>query len=463
MHRLALYNSVARDAAGYHAVATKFPPLGLQVLAAGVPAGWEVRLFDESLGPNGLEAALRRGAVDLLAATCFTSGAPRAYEVARAAREAGVPSVMGGVHATFCAEEAGAHFDSIALGECDAVWPEILTDAAAGRLRPRYHGSLVDLGATFGRARQDLVAENGRYNTSCIQTARGCPVGCRFCSVTNYNGHRIRHRDPAAVLDEWNAIRSTSAFVVDDNFFGVGPRDLEAAKALLELLIRKGRRRPWFSQTTLQMGLDAESLRLAHRAGCAAMLVGFESFSPEVLRGMHKGINRLHVSRYRELVEGFHRAGIAVIGGFVIGADGDGPGTAPATAAEADRIGIDFIQMTQMTPLPGTPLFDELRTAGRLLTSNYPADWERHSFTETVFRPRDMTAEELDRSIFETRKRRYWRAGLWPIRVAETAWKTRSLLTTIWSASAHAAYARLARVIYEAGRARFEPSGAPAR
>lgn len=263
------------------------------------------------------------------------------------------------------------------------------------------------------------------------------------------------------MIDEWNAVGTRSVFVVDDNFFGVGPKDAEGAKLLLERLIRKGRRRPWFSQTTLNMGLDREALRLAHRAGCVAMLIGFESFSPEALKAHHKGINRLHVSRYAELVRAFHEEGLAVIGAFIVGVDGDGPGTALATATTADSIGIDFIQMTNMTPLPGTPLFDDLERSGRLVTGNYPADWVRHSFVETVFRPRDMTPEELDRSIYETRTARWWRNFFWPWRVLETAWKTRSFLTTLWSISAHRAYARIAEVIYRTGRARFGTPPAP--
>ena len=227
---------------------------------------------------------------------------------------------------------------------------------------------------------------------------------------------------------------------------------------LIVFLLGGGGGRPWFSQTTLNMGLDREGLRLAHRAGCTAMLIGFESFSEEALKKHHKGINRLHLSKYKELVDAFHTEGIAVIGAFVVGVDGDGPETALSTATTADEIGIDFIQMTNMTPLPGTPLFDEMKRDGRLRTGDYPADWERHSFIETVFHPSAMTAEELDRSIYETRTKRYWRALLWPIRVVETAWKTRSLLTTLWSISAHAAYARIATAIYRMGRARFGPA-----
>ena len=175
--------------------------------------------------------------------------------------------------------------------------------------------------------------------------------------------------------------------MVDDNFFGVGPEHADWAKDLLRAIIKRGKKRLWFSQTTINMGDDPEGLRLAYKAGCRGMLVGFETFNPENLKDYHKGINRKNLDRYKELVDGFHQAGISVFGAFIIGADDDTPETVADTAAKAVQLGIDTIQITNLTPLPGTQMYDRMMAEGRIFATNYPEDWERYTFIETVFKP----------------------------------------------------------------------------
>ncbi|MFN0137730.1 MAG: B12-binding domain-containing radical SAM protein [Phycisphaerae bacterium] len=460
--RIALINPISRRSQGYHTVGTMIPQLGLQVLAELVPAGHKVDIIDEVFGSHDTEELIAKGRYDLVGITGYSSGATRAYEIAATCRRLGVRSIMGGPHASACPDEAGRNVDSVAIGECDEIWPEVIREVAeTGNLQPRYRGKLSDLEAGgWGRANQTMNPINGKYDVSAIQTSRGCPVGCEYCSVTEFNGAPIRRRRIPDIVKEWNELPKGFAFVVDDNFFGVGPKHAEWAKDLLRALIRHGKRRLWFSQTTINMGEDAEGLQLAYRAGCRGMLVGFETFNAETLKDYHKGINRNNLKRYQELVDGFHKAGVAVFGGFIIGADQDTPETVSETALQAVKLGLDIIQITNLTPLPGTKMYDRYKSTGRLLAENYPEDWERYTFTETVYKPANMTPRELDEAIYELRHmaaRENWVIK----RAIRTLIRTRSITTALFVLGMNQGWKRMAKVQAPSDAQRFGFQPAP--
>ncbi len=444
--RIALVNPITRRSQGYHTIGSFIPQLGLQVLARLVPDGHDVDIVDEVFGPKYTDDVVAGGRYDLVGITSYSSGATRAYEIAEACRKRGVKTVMGGPHAWACPDEVQEHVDSVAVGECDEIWPRIVRDAAAGELQPRYTGRLSNLEQTgFGRAAQTLAPVNGRYDVSAIQTSRGCPVGCEYCSVTRFNGAPIRRRDIADIIEEWNETPRKFIFVVDDNFFGVGPKHAEWAKELLRGILKHGKKRMWMSQTTINMGDDQEGMRLAYKAGCRGMLVGFETFNAESLKEYHKGINRKNLDRYPELVNGFHKAGIAIFGGFIIGSDLDTPETVADTALAAVKLGVDIIQVTNLTPLPGTEMFERYKSEGRLLATDYPKDWERYTFTETVYRPKAMTAAELDEAIYELRHAAAKQN--WVIKRAfRTLLRTRSLTTASFVLGMNRGWKRMAKI-----------------
>ncbi|GMU21553.1 MAG: hypothetical protein AMXMBFR13_16460 [Phycisphaerae bacterium] len=453
--RIALINPIARRCQGYHTIGSKIPQLGLQVLAQLTPEPHSVEIIDEIFGFDVSDRELRRERFDLVGVTSYSSGATRAYEIAEQCRRAAIPTIMGGPHASAMPEEAAKYFDSVAIGECDAIWPGIVADAAAGRLQPRYTGSLAEISTPgVGRARQRLQPINGTYDVSSIQTSRGCPVGCEYCSVTNFNGAPIRRRSIDDIIEEWNTTPKRFIFVTDDNFFGVGPRHAEWAKELLREIIKRGKKRLWFSQTTINMGEDAEGLQLAYKAGCRGMLVGFETFNLDSLQDYHKGINRNNLSRYRQLVDGFHQAGISVFGGFIIGADQDDEETVAETAIQAVKLGIDTIQITNLTPLPGTKMYDRFMAEGRIFATNYPQDWERYTFVETVYHPRKMSAEKLDEVIYELRHAAASTSWVW-LRTLRTLWMTRSLTSALFIHGMNTGWKRMARLQLPKDEARF--------
>lgn len=444
--KIALVNPVARRNQGYHTIGSYIPMLGLQVLSRLTPAEHQVDIIDEIFGPECTNQRIRRGNYDLVGITGFTSGATRAYEIAALCRREGLPTIYGGPHASACPQEAAQYMDSVAIGECDDIWTDILRDAAEGKMQKQYRApGLPKLDRPgVGTAAQTKDPINGQYSVACIQTSRGCPVGCEYCSVTKFNGPQIRRRRINDIVAEWNGINKPFVFVVDDNFFGVGDKHAIWAKQLLQHLAVRGKPHFWFSQTTINMGDDPEGLRLAYRAGCRGMLVGFETFNEKNLNEWHKGINKKNLHRYKDLCDGFHRHGISLFGGFIIGADADDMNTVAATSMQATQLGVDIIQITNLTPLPGTKLFDRYQRDGRLYHTNFPEDWEKYTFTETVYQPKGMTAEQLDHAVWEIRHLAGTEPWVWK-RTLKTLWKTRSLSTALFVHGMNMGWKRMAK------------------
>jgi hypothetical protein len=175
------------------------------------------------------------------------------------------------------------------------------------------------------------------------------------------------------------------------------------------------------------------------------MLVGFETFNADNLKDYHKGINRKNLERYQTLVRGFQREGVSVFGGFIIGADADDENTVAATALQAVQVGIDTIQITNLTPLPGTKMYDRYMKEGRIFATNYPHDWERYTFVETVYHPKNMSAAKLDEAIYELRHIAARENWVWK-RTARTLWRTRSLTTALFIHGMNVGWKRMAKV-----------------
>lgn len=447
MH-IALINPIARNTHGYHTIGTKIPPLGLQVLSNLTPKEHTVEIIDEIFGTEETEKFITERGYDLVGLTAYTSSAPRAYELAKFCKSHGITVIMGGPHAWAVPDEAAEYFDSVVVGECDSFWKDILADVEKGQLKKRYEGRFCDMSQGFGRADQTKQAINGKYNVAAIQTSRGCPMGCDFCSVTEFNGRDIRRRPIDEIVEEWNTINKPFVFVVDDNFYGVSEKQADEAREILKAIIKNGKKHHWFSQTSLNMGGNVEDLKLAHKSGCVSMLVGIESFNEETLKAWGKGVNRKLLSEYKTYVDGFHKAGVSVIGCFVIGAEGDTPDTAADTLVKAVELGVDIIQITNLTPLPGTKMFDRMLENGEIFATNFPIDWERYTFIETVYNPKKMTPRELDECMYEIRRLATSRKWVWK-RTWATFKRTKSIMTTLFVHGMNSAWRKLALCLHE--------------
>ncbi len=367
-------------------------PLSLMVLAGLTPPGWDITLVDENLDLPDYSAMPRP---DLVGITAFTSQAPRAYEVAALFRRQRVPVVMGGIHATVCLEEAAELVDAVVTGEAEQVWAKVLEDTRQGCLQRRYDGGLADLNH-LAPARQDLLP--ARYAFGAIQTTRGCPLNCNFCSVTTFNGAQYRQRPIPEVVREFQSIPERRVLVVDDNLIGTRPDHVARAKALFQALAEAGLGKEWVAQATINFADDEELLALAAKAGCRGVFIGFESPTPEGLRECGKKINLAKGRDFRTSVRRIQRHKIMVVGSFIIGLDVDEPGIGRQIAAVASQYGLDILNTLFLTPLPGTRLWDQMKSENRLALDVFPEDWRYYTLTYPVARYRRLS---LARAIQE--------------------------------------------------------------
>ena len=271
----------------------KFPALALAALAAATPPEWEVALCDENIEPVdfGTDA-------DLVAITAMTPQAPRAYELAAGFRARGKSVVMGGFHVSNLPDEALAHADTIVVGEGDLVWPRLLADFAEGNLKRRYQSSaLLDM-SEIPAPRRELFRGKRYLLTNTLQTTRGCPFDCEFCSVTSFYGRKYRERPVELVLAELETLRreNSFAFFVDDNLVA------DRAYALSLFRGMKGMGFKWLSHAPIDFAADPELLRAAGDAGCVGMFVGFESLNQDALAAMGKVTNQIGRASCRERV-----------------------------------------------------------------------------------------------------------------------------------------------------------------
>ncbi len=414
---------------------SRFPPIGLGIVAALTPAHWDVELVDENWEPFVYRDA------DLVGITAFTASANRAYAIAAAYRGRGVPVVMGGIHASMRPAEAQRFVDAVVVGEAETVWPQVVADAEAGRLQPLYRGGWSDL-AGAPVPRRDLFHPG--YMFASVQTSRGCLLDCEFCSVTAFNGQRYRRRPPAEVLDELATIPQKYLFFVDDNIIGYGPASREQALALFRGLVERKLDKWWFCQASLNFADDEEVLHWAGRAGCQMVFLGLEAEEVDALAGVNKRLNlQRGVASYPQAFRRIHRAGIAVLGAFIFGLDGDTPDKLRRRAGYMIRQGVDVMQTTYLTPLPGTRLFDRLQAEGRLLYTDFPRDWDRYDMTEVVYRPDSMTPDELAQAMEACNRRLYARATR--VRKAvQTLWATHNPTAAMFAWQSNVNYRRVA-------------------
>ncbi|MHC4537167.1 MAG: B12-binding domain-containing radical SAM protein [Planctomycetota bacterium] len=399
-------------------------PLGLMVVAGLTPPEWEITIVDENMGVPDYRALPRP---DLVGITAFTSQAPRAYEVASVFRDMGVPVIMGGIHATMCLDEARHHVDSVVSGEAESVWSQVLQDAQNQRLKPWYNAGLADINKV-PPARHELLTEG--YAFGAIQTTRGCPLNCSFCSVTAFNGTHYRQRPIPDVVNEFRSIREKLILVVDDNLIGTRPKHIARAKNLFRALIQANLGKEWMAQATINFADDEEMLSLAAQAGCTCVFIGFESPSPEGLAELGKKYILLKGRDFRASVRRIQRHGILVVGSFIMGLDVDNPGIGKHIADVASRYGVDNLNAIFLTPLPGTRLWDQMKAEGRIALNNFPGDWRYYSFTFPVAQYMHFSREGIIEEMISCNGTFYSRSRIMR-RIWDSLWQQRHPIITL--------------------------------
>jgi tRNA A37 methylthiotransferase MiaB len=348
-------------------------PRWLYVLAAATPDAYGTpTITDETLEPFDAHR-ISRG--DVVGIGIHTANALRGYRIGQLARARGAFVVFGGIHATLFPDEVrqygGAH--AVVTGDGDLIWATVLADCALGSPKHQYDGGRID-GDAFSSARWDLLPA-GRYMWGSVQTVRGCPKHCSFCSVWRTDGQKPRQRDIAAVIREIVVLRRQGfryVLLADDNFYPVTLADLTAAerradKGRLATLTALRQERfelmarleqlpgdmVFYTQITMEAAEDPDFLAAMRRARIRGVLVGVESVTSEGLKAVYKGFNYAGEALVDRL-QAFRAAGVHVLGSFIFGLPTDTPATFAATADLAHRAKLSFAQFVMLTPFPGT-------------------------------------------------------------------------------------------------------------
>lgn len=375
-------------------VIASLPSLSLLTLAGLTPDRFEISYHEIA----DLRAMGKLPECDLAAISSYTAQIRDAYAVAGRYRAAGTMTVMGGLHVTARPDEALEHCDAVVVGEGELSWGRVLADAEAGRLQRVYAapGQQFDL-AQAPVPRYDLL-DPSKYNRLTVQTQRGCPWHCEFCASSILLSPRYKLKPIANVVNEIRAIKAVwpHPFVefADDNTFVNKPH----AKSLMEAVGPENIR--WFAETDVSVADDDDLLSLMRDAGCAQVLIGLESPGAAGLDGLELRRNwkLSRVDRYMQAIERIQSHGIAVIGCFVLGLDGDTTAVFDDIERFAKESGMFQVQITVLTPFPGTALYDRLLREGRLL---HPTGWERCTLFDVNFVPKHMTVAQLERGLID--------------------------------------------------------------
>jgi radical SAM superfamily enzyme YgiQ (UPF0313 family) len=353
------------------------------------------QLYDVTLVDEYNQAIPYGENFDLVAITVNTPNASHCYGISRMFRQNGAKIVMGGPHATLMPEEAKQHCDHLIVGEAEESWPQFLEAFYHGSAQCRYTCEQPPSLEGLPIARRDLI-KRWKYAKGAVFASRGCPYNCRYCNLKQIYCPSFRMRPVHEVIEEIRTIEQDYFVFWDDNFFG----DIDYARQLMSEL--KPLKKKWAAQVTIDRCRDEELLGLVKEAGCLYLFIGLESFSADSLASVNKEMN--DVAGYRRTIELIHRCGLSVWAGIIFGFDTDDRDVFEKTLTACEQLGIDGVTSSILTPLPGTPLFDEWNHEGRLLTS----DWTHYNGkTRVSFQPKKMTAEELYTGCMWFRNRIY--------------------------------------------------------
>lgn len=366
------------------------PNLALITVAALTPGDVELSVIDERVDILDLDEDF-----DAVGISMMTAQARRGYEVADHFRNRGIHVVLGGIHPTVLPQEAAAHCDTVIVGEAEQTWPRFISDLREGRPEKLYQDQGIDL-RTSPVPRYDLV-DTSVFPMMPIQTTRGCPYDCDFCSVTSVFGPKVRFKAVDQVIQEIEAIKrtaKTNRFVFnDDNTFVVRKKAYELLEAIKPL------RAKYFAQTDVSVADDEKLLNLLAESGCTTLFIGFESLVPENLAGIQRSKWKLkHLEGYRESCKRIQAHGIQVLGAFVVGFDHDTQDTLMVLR--------DFIlenhlwaQIHLLTPFPATGVRTRLVEEGRLAATD--ANWDLYTCFDCTFEPARITKRELEETLVE--------------------------------------------------------------
>jgi radical SAM superfamily enzyme YgiQ (UPF0313 family) len=409
------------------------PHLWMFLLQALTPPGHEVILIDGNAQPmdeDGIARFVREQKIGLVGIGAMTRMIAKAYRMADAVRTAGIPVVMGGPHVTEEPDEAlgrnggPRHADAVALGEADETWPKIVADAARGELKdiyapvdefgqerkptlqdyPSIHWETINLDQfnlvpkAFAPLLRRIPEKWGTFRIIPVESGRGCPYGCEFCTVTGFFGDSIRFRTNESVVNELLRLKARArseggqiaVFFIDDNF----AINIKRTKSLLRDIIAANAQVFWVAQISANLLRDEELVDLIAASGGTWIFIGMESIDPANLAAVNKGFNK--PSEYAAVLDRLAQRNVFAITSIIFGMDNDTPGVAERTLKEIRTWAPGLPVFGLLTPLPGTPLYKKLEAAGRLTR---PKHWQEFIPFAMAHTPLKMTIEEAHAEV----------------------------------------------------------------
>jgi radical SAM superfamily enzyme YgiQ (UPF0313 family) len=335
---------------------------------------------------------------NLAAITVETYTAKRAYEVAAEYHSRGVKTLLGGYHVTLLPDEAQMYADSILVGYAEPLWEQVIRDAEKGMLQRRYTQNKAQP-YEYGMPRRDIFQGKPYFKLSCLETGRGCPLHCNFCSIAAVTSSRYNGRSIDSIIAEIAALKNRNVFFVDDNFVGNLKHARDLCREIAPLKIT------WVGQGTLNMARDEKLLEIMAESGCAGVLIGFESLRHDTLQLMDKKLNVV-MGDYKTLIDRLHHYGIGLYGTFIFGYDSESANDTRKTAEAAIDFGLFIAAFNHLLPFPGTPLYEQFRHEGKLTDEQW---WLSPTFRfgDVPFNPKNMTAQELHDLCIKARRRFY--------------------------------------------------------
>ncbi|MBN1695105.1 B12-binding domain-containing radical SAM protein [candidate division WOR-3 bacterium] len=367
-------------------------PLIIAQLASLTPDDVEIAFYDDRLEQIPYDEDC-----DLVGITVETYTARRAYYISSQFRKRGIPVVVGGYHPTLLPEEAGEYADAVVIGEAENVWNQILEDTKSKKLKKYYKEPLTSFAGFFPD--RSVFAGKNYVKLNLIESARGCPFSCEFCSISEFYSSTYKTRPIEDITKEIQNIKGKRFFFIDDNLVADTKRAKQLFKAITPLKIK------WVGQASLQIALDEKLLTIMKKSGCVGVLIGFESINKQNLEKMNKSWNQ-NIGKYEDLIKKIYKHGIGIYATFLVGYENDTTETIERTFKFAEKSKFLLAAFNHLLPFPGTSAYKRLEEEGRLLKKKW---WlsDNYRYGDYAFKPYHHEPEELAKICEQSRKRFY--------------------------------------------------------
>jgi radical SAM superfamily enzyme YgiQ (UPF0313 family) len=398
-------------------------PLVMGVLAALTPDNYEIEFIDENF------ETFEYIHCDLVAITSITSTINRAYAIAEQYNENGIPTIIGGIHASHLPEEVSKYFTSVVMGDSEGVWQNLLNDFENNSLKKVYRN--LDYRTRHIVAPKRSIFKKYNYGAASIETSRGCSNTCEYCSIHSLFEHRRYKRPVEDIVAEIENIDKKVIFFTDDNFIG-NFQDKERIEIILNVLTKY--KKKWAAFCTLDIVKHPDLLELFKKSGCIILYIGIETDKIDTLTTINKSVNEriLQQLSLKDCLNIIHTYSISVMGFLIFGFDTDQSiDEMHYRLKRINKSGLDWFVIFILTPVPGSQILKNLNEENRIVKNHYPQDWAYYNFINCVFSPKNFSDDKLDKFFIETNTYYYNRKNTFK-RFIRTLINTRSLKNTAY-------------------------------